>query len=81
MLLFLNSDQEVVWLDISVQESILVHKLNSLQHLYGEHQNRFESKFPAAIFEQILQTWPEKINDHNIIVTFLSKKVHLRQSH
>ena len=59
MLLLLNADQKVVWLYISVQETILVDKLNSLQHLYGEHQNRFESKFPAAVFEQILQTWPE----------------------
>ena len=59
MLLLLNADQKVVWFYISVQETILVDKLNSLQHLYGEHQNRFESKFPAAVFEQILQTWPE----------------------
>ena len=41
MLLLLNADQKVVWFYISVQETILVDKLNSLQHLYGEHQNRF----------------------------------------
>jgi hypothetical protein len=77
MLLLLNADQKVVWFNVSVQETILVHKLNSLQHLYGQHQNRFQGKFPAAVFEQILQTWSEEINDHNIIVTFHSKKVHL----
>jgi len=37
MLLFLYANQEIVWLDISVQETVLVDKLYTLQHLNSQH--------------------------------------------
>jgi len=37
MLLFLNTDEKIVWFDISMQKSILVNKFDSLQHLNCKH--------------------------------------------
>ena len=41
VLLLAQANQKVVWLDVSVQEAILVHEFDSLQHLDGQHQHCF----------------------------------------
>lgn len=35
------ADQEVVWFDISVDETQVVHELETLQHLNKNHQHSF----------------------------------------
>ena len=55
MLLFLYANQEIVWLDISVQETVLVDKLYTLQHLNGQHQHRLEAELALAVVEQIFK--------------------------
>jgi len=49
VLLFADSNQEVIGLDVSMQEVAGVYELNSLQHLICEHQNGLQAEFPFTI--------------------------------
>lgn len=55
MLLFANSDQEVVWFDVSVQEMPRVDELYPLQHLVGQHEHRLEAELSLAVIEQVFE--------------------------
>ena len=80
MLLLLYSDQEVVGLNVSVQETVLVYELYSLQHLYGEHQHSFECEFPTAVLEEILEARPEQVDRHHVVVALLAKEMNFWQA-
>ena len=43
--------QEVVWLDISVQEVLLMHVLHPLHELVSDHEDRLDRELSFAIFE------------------------------
>lgn len=47
-------DREVVWLDISVDDSSRVDILDSLDHLIGDHQNSFYGKLLVTFLEKLL---------------------------
>ena len=80
VLLLLDANQKVVRLYVSVEEAILVNELNPLKHLNGEHQNSFEGKLPPAVLEEVFKTGSKQINDHHVVVSFMSKMVHLWHS-
>lgn len=42
VLLLADTDEEVVWFDVTMKEVTRMHKLNALQHLIGQHQHSFE---------------------------------------
>jgi hypothetical protein len=42
VLLLAHADEEVVWLDVSVDEAAGVDELDPLQHLVSQHQHRLE---------------------------------------
>lgn len=48
------SNQEVVWLNISMDNALFVHFLNSLDHLSGNAQNGLKVELAAALLEQVL---------------------------
>jgi hypothetical protein len=48
------SNEEVIRLDISVDYALLVHLLDSLNHLSGNAKNSLQVKLAAALLEQIL---------------------------
>jgi len=47
----LKSHQEVVWLNISMKEVVIVQELNALQELIRKHQDCFQTKFSLALSE------------------------------
>ena len=49
MLLFANTNKEVVGLNIPMKKMTRVNKLNPLQHLICKHQNSLECKFTLAV--------------------------------
>ena len=57
MLLLPNADEEIVGLDVTVQEVAGMDKLNTLEHLIGQHKHRFEAELSLAIIEKIFQGW------------------------
>lgn len=77
MLFFPNPYEEVVRLDISVQEMARMYKLYPLKHLIGQHQHGLQTELPLAIVEQIFQRRAQKIDYHDIVVTFDPKPMHI----
>lgn len=51
--------QEVVRLDVSVNDALFVHFLNSFKQLYSNKEDRFEVEGALARLEQILERRPE----------------------
>ena len=64
------ADEEVIRLDISVNKSLGVYELQSVQHLIRNHQNCFQGEFLVAIVEQIFQRRAEQINHKYVVVSF-----------
>ena len=55
VLLFTETDQEVVRLDVPVQESALVNELDPLEHLNRQHQDGLVSELATTVLIQIFQ--------------------------
>ena len=49
-------------------------------HLSRGHTNGFDRELAPTHVEQILQTGPEQINDEDVVESFLSKVVYLRDT-
>jgi len=49
VLLLTDTNQKVVWFDISMQEMARMDKLNPLKHLISKHQDSFETEFSLAV--------------------------------
>lgn len=54
--------------------------INSAHHLLSGHTNGLDGEFSATHIEQIFQVGPEKVDDENIMQSFLSKMVYLRNT-
>ena len=55
VLFFADSYQEIIRLYVSMQKMATVNKLNSLQHLIGQHEHCFEAEFAFAVIQQIFE--------------------------
>lgn len=82
------TDEEIVWLDISVDQVLFVNSLHPRQllldgpsglthHLPRCHAACFYAKLSTAHVEQILKRWSEQVNDENVVKTLLAKVVYL----
>lgn len=63
---FGSSDQEVIWLDIPVEQAVLVQLFNSTDHLEGYQAGRFEVELALALLKQVLQARPEQVHDYDV---------------
>lgn len=91
-----SADQEVIGLDVSVDEVLLVDGLDSRQlqnvrlrrhcqractyHLLGDHDDRLDRELPVAVIEKILQAGSEEVDDQDVMQTLLAKVVDIRDS-
>jgi len=60
-----------------VEEVSGVDEFDSLKHLIYEHQHGFQRKFTLAIIEEVLKTGTQQVDDHNVIITFDAKPMHI----
>jgi hypothetical protein len=51
---FVASNQKVVRFDVSVNDSLLMNNLDSLDHLHGDVQHTLEVELLSALLEQVL---------------------------
>jgi len=51
VLFLADSDQEIVWLNVSVKEMTGVYELDSLKHLIGQHEDGLKGKLAFAVVE------------------------------
>ena len=61
------SNQKVVGFDISMNDSLFVHDLNSLDHLNGDVQNCIEIELSTALLEQVFEGLTEHVHDHDVV--------------
>lgn len=80
VLLFADSNEEIVGFDISMQEMSRMYELNALKHLISEHKDGFERKFALAVVEKILKTRPKQVNDHDVVVALHTEPMDVRDS-
>ena len=65
---FSASDQEVIRLDVTMNDSLLVHLLNSLDQLDANQEAGFQIEASLASGEEVFQGWPEQVHDHDMEV-------------
>ena len=61
------SNQKVVWLDISMNDPLFVHNLDSLDHLDRDVKNSANIKLPSAFLEKIFKRLAKHVHHHNVI--------------
>lgn len=81
VLLFANTYQEVVWLDITMKKVPRVDEFDPLKHLVCQHQHSFQSEFALAVIQQILQGWTKKIDHHDVVVALDSEPMYVWHTH
>ena len=80
VLLFAMANQEVVWFHVTVNEVVIVKEFKSLYHLVSNHQSSLDCEFTFAEVESVLETRPQQVHDHRIVVSFHSKPVDRRDA-
>ena len=53
--IFSSSNQEIVWFDVSVDDSLLMNHFDSLDHLDGNMEDSLEIELSSALLEQIFE--------------------------
>jgi len=54
-------------LDVPMDQMATVHNLHALQHLIGDHESGLEAETASALVELVLERWPKKVHDHEIV--------------
>ena len=65
---FSASDQEVIRLDITMDDPLLVHLLDSLDQLDADQQACLEIEASLASREEVFKGWPEQVHHHHVEV-------------
>jgi len=75
-----KSNEEVVWLDVTMNEVLGVDVLDTAQQLLGNHQDGLQAELARAKVEQVLQTGSQEVHDHHIVVSFHTKVANVGDS-
>jgi hypothetical protein len=70
-----TANKEVVRLDVTVDEVLLVNGLYTGQHLLGDHDNGLGGEAAVAVVKEILQGRSQQVDDKNVVETFLAKVI------
>ena len=65
--LVIAANQEIIRFDISMDDSLLVDDLDSLDHLDGNVEASLEVKFPSALLEVVFKTLAEEVHYHDVV--------------
>ena len=65
--LVIAANQEIIRFDVSMDDSLLMDDLDSLDHLDGDVEASLEVKFPSALLEVVFETLAEEVHDHDVI--------------
>eukprot|EP00356_Strombidium_inclinatum_P017092 CAMPEP_0170483394 /NCGR_PEP_ID=MMETSP0208-20121228/3081_1 /TAXON_ID=197538 /ORGANISM="Strombidium inclinatum, Strain S3" /LENGTH=135 /DNA_ID=CAMNT_0010756411 /DNA_START=602 /DNA_END=1009 /DNA_ORIENTATION=+ len=70
-----SADEEVIRFNVSVDDAFFVHFLQALHQLLGHQAARLQVELAFALREQVLQTGPEHVHDHNVELVLLVRFV------
>jgi hypothetical protein len=74
------ANEEVVWLDVAVDEVLLVDGLHAGQHLLGDHDDGLDAEAAVAQVEEVFQAGAEQVDDEDVVQAFLAKVVDIRDA-
>ena len=60
------ADQEVIGLDITMDDTLLVHLFNTSDELRGDHEDSLEVEVALAGLEEVLQGWSQQVHHHHV---------------
>ena len=80
VLLLAMANEEVVRLHVAVNKVVIVQELEALNHLVSDHERRFDGELPLAEVEGVLQTRPQKVHDHRVVVSLDAEPVYARDA-
>jgi len=63
----ITANEEIVWLNITMNDSLFVHFLNSLIHLQSNVKDSSQVKFSSTFLEKILKTLTKLVHDHDMV--------------
>ena len=66
---FVESDTEVVGLDVPVDEVAVVNVLNSLNHLVDKDEDSLQREFPEGLVEEGFKGGAHEIHNEDVVVT------------
>jgi len=70
-----SANQEVVGLDITVNEVLIVNSLDPGEHLLGNHDDRLDGEATATVVKEVFERGSEEIDHKNVVEAFLAKVV------
>jgi hypothetical protein len=73
------ADRDVFRLDISMQISLIVHKLNSVDALESDHDDCLFAKLSVAKFKQLHQVWAQQRHHQAVVLVLGAVPVQLRK--
>ena len=65
--LVVTANQEVVGLDVTMDDALLVDDLDTLDHLHGDVQDGFEVELATALLEEIFEGLTEQVHNHDVV--------------
>lgn len=69
------TNEEVVWLDVTIDEMFFVDCLYPRKHLLRNHHNRLDGEPSAAMIKKVFKRGTEEIDNEDVVETLLSKVV------
>ena len=67
------ANEEVVRFHVPVNKVIVMQKFKPLDHLVSDHQRGLHGEFALAEIKSVLETRPEQIHDHCVVVSLHAK--------
>ena len=61
------SNQKVVRFDVSMNDSLFMNNLDSLDHLHGNVKYSIEVELSAALLEQVLERFTKHVHHHDMV--------------
>ena len=60
------TDQKVVRLDVTMDNLVIVHSLDSFEHLASDQQHCLQVELASAVLEKVLNRAAEKVHHHYV---------------
>ena len=65
--LIITANQEIIRFNVSVDDSLLVNDLDSLDHLDGDVETGLEVEFSSALLKLVFKTLTKEVHDHDVV--------------
>ena len=61
-----TSNEEIVWLDVSMNDSFFMSFLDTSDQLHGNNEDSLQVKVALAALEKIFERWSKQVHNHDM---------------